>query len=60
MGGHLVIINDAEENDFLTSIGAGNDYYHLGASDHEKEGEWRWVDGTPMKFENWHQNEPNN
>ena len=60
MGGHLVIINDPEENEFLTSIGAGNEYYHLGASDHEKEGDWRWVDGTPLTYENWHPNEPNN
>ena len=60
MGGHLVIINDAEENEFLTTIGTGNAYYHLGASDHETEGVWRWVDGTPFTYENWHANEPNN
>ncbi|MEM7390731.1 MAG: lectin-like protein, partial [Verrucomicrobiota bacterium] len=59
MGGHLVIIDHAEENDFLTTIGAGNAFYHLGATDREEEGEWLWVDGTPMTYENWHPNEPN-
>ena len=59
-GGYLVIINDAEENDFLTTIGAGNGIYYLGASDHDKEGEWRWGNGSPMTFQNWKPGEPNN
>jgi len=58
LGGYLVIINDAEENAFLTSIGAGNRSFHLGASDAENEGDWRWVDGSPMTYQNWDKGEP--
>ena len=59
LGGYLVIINDAEENAFLTSIGAGNGLLPLGASE-ISEGEWRWVDGTPLSYANWAPGEPNN
>jgi hypothetical protein len=58
MGGYLVIINDAEENAFLTSIGAGNHRFHLGASDAENEGDWRWVDGSPVTYQNWFEGSP--
>ena len=58
LGGYLVIINDAEENDFLTSIGAAKRRFHLGASDADTEGDWRWVDGSPMTFQNWHEHQP--
>jgi len=58
LGGYLVIINDADENDFLTSIGAGKRAFHLGASDADIEGEWRWVDGSPMKYQNWQEHHP--
>jgi hypothetical protein len=60
LGGYLVIINDAEENAFLTSIGAGNRRCHLGASDADIEGDWRWVDGSAMTYQNWHEGEPIN
>ncbi|HAA12622.1 MAG TPA: hypothetical protein DCE41_13385 [Cytophagales bacterium] len=60
LGGHLVIINSAEENDFLSTLGAANSNYFLGASDHEVEGEWQWVDGTPFDYANWAEGEPNN
>ncbi len=58
LGGYLVIINDAGENAFLTSIGAGNSSFHLGASDAESEGDWRWVDGSPLTYQNWDKGEP--
>ncbi|MFT5128436.1 MAG: hypothetical protein ACI8W8_002046, partial [Rhodothermales bacterium] len=60
MGGYLVIISVAAENDFLSTIGAGNGAYHLGASDASEEGEWQWVDGTTMSYTNWFPGEPNN
>ncbi len=58
LGGYLVIINDAEENDFLTSIGTAKRRFHLGASDADSEGDWRWVDGSPMTYQNWREHHP--
>ena len=58
MGGYLVIINDAKENDFLTSIGAARTAFHLGASEAATEGDWRWVDGSPMTYQNWQEGHP--
>lgn len=58
LGGYLVIINDADENDFLTSLGAAKRQFHLGASDADTEGDWRWVDGSPMTYQNWQEHHP--
>ncbi|XP_072925649.1 uncharacterized protein [Hemitrygon akajei] len=41
---HLVVINNAEEQDFLTR-NLQNRYW-IGLSDTASEGDWRWVDGT--------------
>ncbi|XP_041932288.1 CD209 antigen-like protein E isoform X2 [Alosa sapidissima] len=47
LGGHLVIVNNQEEQNFL-SQSAIEDYYWIGLSDLETEGQWIWVDGTPL------------
>jgi len=60
LGGHLVVINDEEENiavyNYIKSLGIENAY--LGYSDFEKEGVWKWY-GDESQYTNWHQNEPN-
>ena len=33
---------------------------HIGGTDAAKEGTWVWVDGTPWKYTNWDNNQPNN
>jgi len=60
LGGHLVIINDADENNLvydllinanITSTAAdGGDaiYAWIGASDELNEGTWLWANGEPM------------
>ncbi|XP_031440790.1 CD209 antigen-like protein E [Clupea harengus] len=67
MGGHLVIINSQQELDFLKArreMGDGRsqqDFHWIGLTDAEEEGEWRWVDNTPLtdpKF--WGTNQPDN
>ena len=55
LGGHLAVINDSQENDFLYDYLCRNPYYsvaYIGYSDSETEGEWKWVAGESY-FENW-------
>lgn len=55
LGGHLAVINDTQENDFLYDYVFENSCYdvaYIGYSDSEKEGEWKWVAGESY-FENW-------
>ena len=62
LGGHLAIIDDANENSalfsYLQSIGVNNAYF--GLSDAAQEGTWTWVDGTPLTYSNWGTGEPSN
>ena len=59
LGGHLAIIKSKEEADFVAGLTAGKNAW-LGATDAHKEGDWRWLDGTELNFNNWHDGEPNN
>ena len=49
---HLVTINDAAEQAWLTAV-FGQEFYWIGLSDAEKEGEWQWDNGEPVTYENW-------
>jgi len=57
-GADLVVIEDAAENTFLTSLEPGEMY--IGASDAETEGTWKWVSGAAVSYKNWNDTEPNN
>jgi len=57
-GGHLVTIQDASENQFISKLASSGIW--LGATDEEKERDWLWVTGEPWKFTNWALGEPNN
>jgi len=61
-GGHLAVINDMQENivlfDYMKLMNLQNAYF--GFTDREREGYWRWIDGTPVTFTNWAKGEPNN
>lgn len=70
MGGHLVTVMDAGEQEFLISLiqERGTMYhYWLGATDEAEEGYWEWVTGERLPTENnsgsgyanWCDNQPN-
>lgn len=49
MGGHLAIVETADEAAFILKL-CGSETVWLGASDEATEGDWKWVNGTPVKL----------
>ncbi len=58
LGGHLVTINDAAEDAFLSTHFAGRRYW-IGLSDRVVEGQYQWDSGDPVTYTNWKTGEPN-
>ncbi|MFZ4523968.1 MAG: FG-GAP-like repeat-containing protein [Chlorobium sp.] len=58
-GGHLVTINDAEENQWLASV-FGTSSIWTGFNDIQQEGQWVWADGSDVTYTHWGAGEPNN
>ena len=56
-GAHLVSINDAAEQKWLSEI-FGSRPYWIGLTDFAKEGEWSWTSGEPVTYTNWTLHEP--
>ena len=56
-GAHLVTINDATEQKWLSEI-FGHRPYWIGLTDYATEGEWVWESGEPLTFTNWAPHEP--
>ncbi|XP_054834226.1 C-type lectin domain family 17, member A-like [Eublepharis macularius] len=59
-GAHLVIINNRPELKFLVNLIMTDRVFWMGLSDAGQEGQWIWVDGTPLTFSSWGKGEPNN
>jgi len=66
LGGHLVTINDAAENqwvvDTFARYGGVVRPLWIGLTDRDSEGNFHWVSGEPFTFSNWNlaSGEPNN
>ena len=59
LGGHLVAINDAAENEWLRqNFNNGLDAW-IGLYQLPNEGEWQWTTGEPVTFTEWWIGEPN-
>ena len=57
----LVVIDSEDENMMLTSILDTRlpGIWWIGMSDRDNEGEWTWIDGSPVNVDAWHEGEPN-
>ncbi|MCZ8227089.1 MAG: lectin-like protein [Microcystis sp. LE19-84.1B] len=60
VGGNLVTINDAAENQFLVNSFGSNESFWIGFTDAAQEGNWQWINGEPVTYVNWYVTEPNN
>lgn len=62
LGGQLATVKNADENEFILALAsrASSDSFWLGATDEASEGNWVWVDGTPVTFTNWAPEQPSN
>ncbi|PCJ44821.1 MAG: lectin [Alphaproteobacteria bacterium] len=59
-GGHLVTINDAAEQSWLTAQFGIQEKFWIGFNDAAIEGTWVWSSGEAITYTNWHTGEPNN
>ncbi|XP_028992597.1 CD209 antigen-like protein C [Betta splendens] len=57
-GADLVVVDSAEEQNFLTKLTKQESW--IGLSDSDKEGTWKWVDGSPLTVTFWAHNQPDN
>ena len=58
-GGNLVCISDANENNFVSNILPGQQFW-LGYTDETVEGSFVWVDGSNHTYTKWSPTEPSN
>ena len=64
LGGHLVAVNNGDENQFLvdnfTSGVNEKRVLWIGLTDQGSEGQFKWTTGEPLAYTNWFAGEPNN
>ncbi|XP_070560954.1 C-type lectin domain family 19 member A-like [Ptychodera flava] len=59
-GANLASIHSNEENDLVYKLqGCGDNRFWIGLNDRDFEGNFVWIDGTPVTYTNWHDGEPN-
>ncbi|KAM9686031.1 C-type lectin domain family 17, member A isoform 1-T1 [Trichechus inunguis] len=57
---HLVIISSSAEHNFIAKAHGSPRVYWLGLNDKDQEGDWKWLDGSPVTLSFWGPQEPNN
>lgn len=57
-GADLVVIDGHKEEMFLSKFTRTNAW--IGLNDREKEGTWKWVDGSPLTLTYWETHQPDN
>jgi len=60
LGGHLVAINDAAEEQLLLDLFGGTEPLWIGLTDRDVEGVFAWTNGDPLTYTSWAPGEPNN
>src|SRR4051812_25924828 len=61
LGGHLAVVNDPAEQDFLWStFGPLTGIFWIGINDTGHDGQFLWTTGEPVAYTNWFAGEPNN
>lgn len=63
LGGHLVTISDTQEQNFIAQLPPILDRDNrvwIGLADRELQGQWEWVTGESLVFENWAPGLPDN
>jgi len=59
LGAHLAILTTPALDTAAEALVGNNDTF-IGLTDQITEGQFVWVDGTPLAFSNWESGEPNN
>jgi Ca2+-binding RTX toxin-like protein len=59
LGGNLVTVNDAAENQFLVNSFGGTERLWIGLTDEVTEGTFKWANGEAVTYTNWAPGEPN-